>query len=192
MLEALLSSTTEFDYAIQSLSGDPDKILSVLLMPRVKDGGEEKVDKATSVATNHTMTAARRAWLDSRQVAAHSVAGKTDEEPLGANADSASVSGVSDSAVKEADAGAPKETHSESEGAPGPSTGSVAEVSDAPKPNTDPQPQLEAAPPSDANQEPAGDKGLQKKITDMQQLFEERKKMLADPGTPPPNKEGPP
>ena len=191
VLDALLSST-EFDYVIRSSNSAPEKILAILVMPRAEDASEAK-DSGAALAANHTMTPARRAWLQSRS-AVRPAAPSVDGEPFRAGEAEGATGGASDET-----AGVPPlpkpaflTENAIDPNNPPRSTEEVAAAPSAAAPDTASAPVTaavsEAAPASTAaaagqNTAPADD--LHNRISDMQQMFEQRKKMTTDPATPP-------
>jgi hypothetical protein len=184
VLDALLSST-EFNYVIQSSNSGSGKILAILLTVRTKDTNEGLDSRGTSLAANLTMTPARRAWIASRNagrpagtptddeespsVESEPVAPVAPEQALPPQADSkAAVLGAAVTDLGERS----KENESPARAA-APSGPEPAVASDAVPAPSDPRSGSPAA------------KELQNKINQMQQLFEERKKMIANPSASP-------
>ena len=178
ILDAFLSSSG-YDYAIQSSSASPDKILTVLLMERVKDGTGGIEFRDADDARGLTLTPARRAWLESRRIARLAGTSGSPEEPhvdspepasnpgervTPAVADAAAASGGSDSAQpeKEEDRSVIGQGGTE---AAGPAASATPATGD----------QSPEKPP--ANE-------FQNKITQMQSLFEQRKQLTLNQNAP--------
>ena len=145
-----LLSLTDLDFIVVSADGDPSTIVKVELSPRATDG--EKGPENSS-QTNGQMSPARLAWMATRNIGR----------------------GMPPPAI---DSSAPSDQAQSADGAAGPreatSTDQAADL-------TGTAPSLEAAPTkpaaADANQATSADNGLQNQITDMQRLFDERKKL---------------
>lgn len=198
VLQSLLSDT-EFNYVIERSDADPEKVHSILLMARSKD------DKDAPAAGDMTLTPARRAWLelrrrqrptqtasdDSPAVEASAPAATEAEAPAQAEASSAmpaekaAASGEGagqDGAKKTAaanEAGANEGTPAVNAGAStnagetanaGAKAG--AEVSTEAAPVANPPAAAGSEAPSGATRE------MQDKISNMQQLFEQRRQMI--------------
>ena len=154
VLESLLSGT-EFNFAIGLSTSDPQKVDSIVLLLRPTD----KTDKVEAANTDRTLTPARRAWLQSRlngRPAANSSDDNSPaavESPDNPHADDAVLAPASNNAPPASDASvAPAESTVL------PSAQSAATASD-PSPVVNP------------------DKSTSDRIADMQQLFEQRRKM---------------
>ena len=185
ILDALLSST-DLNYVIQSSNAAPSKIEAVVLMARLKDPKEAH---ETAPPAGFAMTPARRAWLESRRnvrpaqstaeessttvpeateatvEAKEKVAETPIAPPTASSMPTASDASPSTQAAEKA---AINET---------PETPTVAETSAA-------QTSASSAPVSDPSQEEPAKKVLQGKIGAMEQLFEQRKQMIANPPAP--------
>jgi len=184
VLNDLLSST-EFNYVIESSNSDPRKILTVLLTSRTKDADTNGVP----LGANLTMTPARRAWLASRNAArpestptADEGAVPVNEEPGSSKAPESPLPPQTDSkGPVEGTAAADSKDHLQSNDG----LDQAAAVTHSPDvtASSDIVPAV-AGPvsaPADSNEEQPAAKVLQNKINQMEQLFEERKKMNANP-----------
>jgi hypothetical protein len=201
VLEVLLSSTN-FNYVIQSSNLSPDKIQAVVLMARTTDAVEPKA----AVAANLTITPARRAWMASRntgrpvgspipqeedhQTEAEPAESMADEvtatpqlEPI-ASAATPVASVAKDTptdGLKDHSKGLSEDTADPADSAAKIAAATASEPASA---AIAPETATAGAAP-DATQESPPAKELQNKINDMQQLFEQRKKMIANPAPPP-------
>ena len=163
VLESLLSGT-EFDYVIGSSSSDPQKVETVLLMLRTTDA-------PVSVAEGRALTPARRAWIQQTHQNRGAPAPSADEgNPAADEPSPAPV--ADDAATAPADNGKangtqtpPGDTPPPAADAPVPTAGSVAA----------PLPAAEA--PSGANPALTQDKSTPERISDMQQMFEQRRQL---------------
>lgn len=163
VLESLLSGT-DFNYVIGSSDADPQKVETVLLMMRTTD------DAPASEAGDRTMTPVRRAWLQAQRNR-RSSAPSGDESGPAAEEPSA-VPAADDAATAPADSGKangtqtpPGDTPTPAADAPVPPDGSIA----APVPTADSS--------SGANPALTSDKSTEERISDMQQMFEQRRHM---------------
>jgi len=163
VLESLLSGT-DFNYVIGSSDADPQKVETVLLMMRTTD------DAPASEAGDRTMTPVRRAWLQAQRNR-RSSAPSGDESGPAAEEPSA-VPAADDAATAPADSGKangtqtpPGDTPTPAADAPVTPDGSIA----APVPTTDSS--------SGANPALTSDKSTEERISDMQQMFEQRRHM---------------
>jgi hypothetical protein len=166
VLESLLSGT-DFNYVIGRSDADPAKVESVLLLTRKADGkdGAGSGSSAES-ASLEALTPARRLWLQTskngRAVAKRSPSGNPGDPDADASTDSdaAATEGDDASTLSPMDAAIQAKAAEESEVNPNTAIGgSLPEAAQLPAP--DPT------------------KGTEDKITSMQQLFEQRRK-LAD------------
>lgn len=170
VLTALLGAT-DFNFVIGSSDANPEKINSVLLMARVGDA-----PSATEIASEHNLTAARRAWLQSRQFgrgappAADEDNSSAAEPAAGANGDSSATS------VDNPAATANQGTASTAATAAADTASTASENAATPAP--DPNPSSTA--PSAAS--PA----TEDRITSMQQLFDQRRQMIQNQNAPKP------
>ena len=163
VLESLLSGT-EFNYVIGSSDTDPQKVETVLLMMRTTD------DAPASEAGDRTMTPARRAWLQARQNRRGSAPSGDEsspaaEEPSAAPAADDAVTAPADSGKASGTQTPPADTPSPATDALVPSVDSVA----APAPTADSS--------SGANPALNSDKSTEERISDMQQMFQQRRQM---------------
>jgi hypothetical protein len=183
ILDALLSST-DLNYVIQSSNAAPSKIETVVLMARLQDPKEAR--EATPPA-GFALTPARRAWLDSRRnvrpaqppteesatnvpestEATVEATEKVTETPVTPSTASSTPSTTSD--ASQSAQPAEKSAVNETVETPATAETSVAQASASP------------APASDPSQEEPAKKVLQGKIGAMEQLFEQRKQMIANP-----------
>jgi hypothetical protein len=166
---ASLLSGTDFDYIIGSSDSNPQKVEAVLLMVRTTDTSSDKVANA---AAEHTLTPARRAFLQSLQngrgVPPSSVdTNQAAEEP----------SVTEDPVIPPTENPAANPTPVPAGDTPPP----TADAASAP-PDTMASSPATAAIPSGSGQSVDPDKPVTERITDMQQLFEQRRQMQAAQG----------
>lgn len=174
VLDALLSGS-DFNYVIGASDADPQKVETVLLMERKTELA------ANTIPLDRTMTPARRAWLESRQNLLR--AGTSGTEPAQPVDES-----TNDAPAADDTAGAPAQAENASASA----APAQAAASDPPAPAADqPAPAalgstVAASSSSDASTvstatNPALDSGKStaERISDMQQMFEQRKHMAA-------------
>jgi hypothetical protein len=164
VLESLLSGT-DFDYVIGSSEAHPEEVSSVILLMRTQD------PTANNAPLDRTLTPARRAWLQSRQNARPTA--PPSEESSVATDDSSDSQALSE----------PVNTPASSNIAAGsqiPASDTALPAAEPPAPVADsvPTPATAAQPAStpasaSANQ----DKSTAERITDMKQLFEQRRLM---------------
>jgi len=156
VLIALLGST-DFDYIVGASDANPQKLQTVLLMARSKK-------EASESTSSMVMTPARRAWLERRR------ASRPGQEP---NSD--------DSSQSETEPAAAAPDQSAAAESPQP-----AAATDQPQPDNPPatpamgstlQPANTVLGSGDASSNPAQGKSTQELITDMQQMFEQRKQL---------------
>jgi hypothetical protein len=168
VLESLLSGT-DFNYVIGSSDTYPQRIEAILLMPRLSNGTNAPV-------TDRQLTPARRAWMQSRQNGRGPSASSDENQE--------SVDGSSATPTTEDTGSVPVEqtqtdpTPPQVHDTPPPSTTEVPPVPSENSPAFVPAPATEAssgASPSSDQSKSTGDK-----IADMQQLFEERRKMTLE------------
>lgn len=162
VLEALLSGT-ELDYVIGSSSSDPQKIETVLLMVR-------STDAQGSAADDRNLTPARRAWLQTRQN--RRVGAPSSEENYSPVDEPPAAPAADDAAAAPADTG-------KANGPQTPPADTPPPAPDAPVTPIDsvaaPVPAAEA--PSGANPALTEDKSTSERISDMQQMFQQRRQM---------------
>lgn len=158
VLESLLSGT-EFNYVIGMSDSNPSKVESVLLMSRTHDSQAVGNTAPTDLAA---LTPARRLWLQTskngRAIARTGGGGRQPESDSGASTETDDAvpapADVSGAGVSPMDAGIQAQAAEELQVPPNASIGRT---------------------PPDAAPDPT--KGTQDKITDMQQMFEQRRKM---------------
>ena len=167
VLGSLLSST-DFDYAIGTADGDPEKIQNVVLMTRGKE--PNAVLSAEDLADGKPMTAARRAYLQNRRAiemaraAGEAATNQATEET--AENDTAAQDAGSDNPPDAAPAAAAVNAAPASTDQP-----AVAAAS------TDPTPPV-APVRTDSAQTSASSSETTNRIANMQQMFEQRKQMV--------------
>ncbi len=162
VLEALLSGT-ELDYVIGSSSSDPQKIETVLLMVR-------STDAQGSLAGDRTLTPARRAWLQARQ---NRRVGTPSSEENSPAADEPPAAPAAENAITApADIGNSNGTQNPPADTPPAADAPVAPVDSV----AAPMPATQA--PSTANPALTDDKSTSQRISDMQQMFEQRRQMI--------------
>ncbi|MDR3726572.1 MAG: hypothetical protein P4K86_05980 [Terracidiphilus sp.] len=165
VLESLLSGT-DFDYVIGSSEEHPQDVNSVILLMRTTD------TTANNIPLDRTLTPARRAWLQSRQNARPN-APPSDENSVAAD-------DTTDSQAVNEPVSTPASSNSAS-GSQTPASEPAPSAAEAPVPSADnvPMPATAAQPASitpasaSANQ----DKSTAERISDMQQMFEQRRLM---------------
>ncbi len=179
VLESLLSST-DLDYVIQASESHPETIQTVLLLTRAKD------PNALQGPANVAQTPARRAWLESRRNSGR-VQGPDDESsqvetesivPDVAEKAPPSIP-TSDSVVpssKTIDAEKPVDT-SAADTAQTLAKAPAVPPTEAAATSTSPSSDNAAPPVSDPNADSLAAKETQNKITNMEQMFEQRKQM---------------
>jgi hypothetical protein len=176
VLESLLSGT-DFNYVIGSTDENPQKVETVLLMQRTTEVA------ANAPPTDRPLTAARRAWMESRQNLRR--AGTTGEEtPQAADdvpespppVDEATTSGAADASnanttqASASDAPAPAAAEAQPSTAPqGGAMISTAITSETQSTSPVSNPALDSG------------KSTAERIADMQQMFEQRKQMTQSP-----------
>jgi hypothetical protein len=162
VLEALLSGT-ELDYVIGSSSADPQKIETVVLMVR-------STDAQGSTADDHTLTPQRRAWLQTRQN--HRPGVPTSEESSPAADESQAAPAAENAVTAPADNGNANGTQTPPADTPPP-------AADVPVPpvNSVATPMTTNEPSAGVNPALTDDKSTSERISDMQQMFEQRRLM---------------
>jgi hypothetical protein len=186
VLDSLLGST-DFNYVIQSSNAgpSPDKIQAIVVMARSKDTTDPT---RTAIAANLTMTPARRAWIASRNSGragapqpVEGEAGSVEPEPVEAVIPEKMGETPSDSKVA-----AGTQVSSESKDSPKDTSIDPAnQAADNASKAAAEDPATAAVAPQDPNQDSPAAKELQNKINEMQQLFEQRKKMITNPASTP-------
>ena len=181
VMNTLLGST-DLDYVIQPSKTSPEKIAKILLFARVEDNTRES---GSSRSEGKEISAARRSWMASRNAGRPPARPSETEESESAAGEPAAQSAAEES-LKQPDAvtavgapgsGAKKDSAANEDNTPKSSPSAAPETSaavDAPPPSA----------PADPAKNSTGGSELQNKIQDMQQLFEERKKMAANPAAP--------
>lgn len=209
-----LFSSTELDYVIESSDQSPGQIRSILLTARIKDieTGNNGVVPPSGLA----MTPARRAWMASRNNARSGSITSEDQGSFSLNDGPASTTPVQDAAapppplaptdpsnisagsvLSQSNVASPAppdptdspQTTPDGAGAQ-PVPAATLPISDAPaSPNPSPAPDsVTPAPSSSTGPGDDPSKVLQNKINQMQQMFEERKKLnTVPPATSNPN-----
>jgi hypothetical protein len=166
-------SGTDFDYMIGSSVSDPQKVETVLLTLRAS--GSPNGALVGGAVGDRPLTPARRAWMQGRQNGRTGTPPGEDASPAAVDSQNAPV--ADDSAVTPAESPAGNGTQT------APTTPVASNTPATPTPAVDAStaaPALAdnaAAPPSDASRNSAQDKGIEDKITNMQQLFEQRRQM---------------
>jgi hypothetical protein len=167
VMESLLNGT-DFNFVIGSSEKNPQKIESVLLILRPTETAS-----AHDATSDRTLTPARRAWLQNRQNRAASLA--SDEEHPAAD--------ETPSTQEAEDATAPVDN-------PGTNTTQVPAndaqppASDAPSSSGDKTAAPAPTPDSPSGPSPSADptRSTEDRITDMQQLFQQRRQMSQNQG----------
>jgi len=170
VLTTLLNGT-DFDYVIGSSVSNPQKIETILLTLRTSD------TPAGNAAGDRTLTPLRRAWMQSRENAKPSPA-RNPEESIQVT-DNTSTPEVQE----EAQPAKPENTSSSAPQAPANSQNPnppAADAAPAASAETPATPSADA--PANSNQEKSP---TEDKITNMQQLFEQRKQMIENQNAPP-------
>lgn len=188
VMEALLSPT-QLDYVIQPSPSNPDTLLSVLIVARSK---ETKDAGASALASTHEMTPTRRAWLASRNIGRPPATPDADDQSspeeqtstLEAPFTDATVTSAAPVTAAVSALRATPDTDAASGTTPAADTKASANPPGLPS-STETQDPTPATASSNAGQDTAGAQDLQNKISDMQQLFEQRKKMTSTPAAPP-------
>lgn len=167
VLTTLLNGT-DFDYVIGSSVSNPQKIETILLTLRTSDA------PAGNATGDRSVTPLRRAWMQSRENAKPAPA-RSSEEPSQVTGDSSTPAVADDSTSAPADS--PSGTVPQA-----PANSPNPPAADAPAASAEPP----AAPPADAGANSSPEKSpTEDKITNMQQLFEQRKQMIENQSAPP-------
>lgn len=163
VLEALLSGT-ELDYVIGSSSSDPQKIETLLLMVRSSEA-------QGTTADDRTLTPQRRAWLQTRQN--HRPGAPTSEENSPAGDEPPAAPAAENAITAPADNGNVNGTQTPPADTPPP-------AADVPVPpvNSFAMPVTTTETPSSVNPALTDDKSTSERISDMQQMFEQRRQMI--------------
>jgi hypothetical protein len=163
VLESLLSGT-DFNYVIGSSDADPQKVETVLLMMRTTD------DAPASEGGDRTMTPARRLWLQALQKRRASAPSGDESGP--AAEETPDIPAADDAAAAPADSGKANGTQTPPADTPPPAADMLAPSVDsvaAPAPIADSS--------SGANPALGSDKSTEERISDMQQMFQQRRQM---------------
>jgi hypothetical protein len=166
VLESLLSGT-DFDYVIGSSEEHPENVSSVILLTRTTE------TTANNIAMDRTLTPARRAWMQSRQNARPN--GPSSEESSVAADDSTDSQAVNEPVPTPASSNSASSSPTPA-GEPAP----AAAETPAPVADNVPSPATAAAQPastSAASTSSSQDKSTAERITDMQQMFQQRRLM---------------
>lgn len=166
VLESLLNGTN-FNFVIGSSDTSPQKIETVLLMVRPTETAS-----ANDGAPDRPASVARRAWLQTRQNRAASLAADedhpaADETPSTPEAEDAVAAPAQNTGPNPAQA-PPNDQPAPAADAAGASAGNSAPIASPAQNSQSPSP---ANPSSDPSQ------STEQKITDMQQLFQQRRQM---------------
>jgi hypothetical protein len=153
-----LLSLTDLDFIVVSSQSDPSTVVKIELSPRTSDG--EK-DSAKPLQANSQMSPARLAWLAERNAGRGMPPQEIESAPASDQTQSGSPQ-ADGTAVPKASTTSATSTDQTADSAGAASSAEVALT----KPAS-----------ADANQATSTDNGLQNQITDMQRLFEERKKL---------------
>lgn len=188
VLEELLNGS-DFNYVIGASDADPEKVETILLMDRKTELA------ANDIPAGRELTPARRAWLERHQI--YKLAGTSGETTPSADDSSTDTTTPEDvsSAPAPADnagadgaaqtpAPAPVPTPAASTDSPAPAADPSAQP--APQENVVvPEAATSPAPTSENGNNPALDSGksTSERIADMQQMFEQRKQMVQNPGS---------
>lgn len=155
-----LFSESGFDYVIGSSDSNPEKVETVLLMVRAKDK-----DTPIVAGTERSLTPARRAWMQSLQNGRSAGAQSEDDSPVGtdvavsASTDDSAVTPTANSGTNASQAPASEQTPAVAEAIPAPAESSTSKT-------------------ADAGLNSSQSTGAQDPITNMQQLFEQRRQMM--------------
>jgi len=175
VLDSLLSGT-DFNFVIGSSATNPEKIETVLLMERPTETAS-----AHDAAPDRSLSVARRAWLQSRQNRAasltpeenHPAADEATTTPETEDAASAPAAPAADASVNAAqapasDPAAPVAPSADAPSSPGNSAAPLA-------PTTTNAPAAETPMGASPSSDPSA--GTEQKISEMQQLFQQRRQM---------------
>ncbi len=170
VLESLLSGS-DFNFVIGSSDANPQKIESVLLMLRPTETAS-----AHDAAPDHSLTAARRAWQQRRQTSAASLGvdeshPAPDETTSAAETDDASTAPAENAAANPA----PPSTNDQ----PPAAAEAPASSGDSAAPTAPTAPTTAPTPESPSAASPSFDpsQSTDQRITDMQQMFQQRRQM---------------
>ena len=191
VLESLLSGT-ELNYVIGSSDSDPQKIESVLLLSRPTETASAK-----DATTDRSMTAGRKAWLQRRQAISVSLGvdekhSAQDETPSTSEAEDADAAPADDSGTASAQApakdqsGAAAEASTSANAAAAPAKDQPAAASEGPSPGAESVPI--ASPTSNTGASSADSPtpnptaSTEQRISDMQQMFQQRRQLNQNQG----------
>lgn len=185
VLDNLLLAT-DYNFVIQS-SNSSGRVTNIVLTARTNEASDRQDSRGPSLPTTLTMTPARRAWLASRNAARPAVTGTdavegtpVNEEPAAASAVENPVAATTESkaAVAGTNASDLKESLQPAETSAG-----TAAANNIPAGTSGP---TSAAVPASAglSEETPAARELQNQINQMQQLFEQRKRMIANQSAP--------
>jgi hypothetical protein len=163
VLESLLNGTN-LNFAIGSSATDPQKIDSILLLPR-------STDTLASAVADRALTPARRAWLQARQNDRRTSA-PGDDSNQAAVVDTSDSQAAEDPVAKPADTAKPDTVQAPSGDTTPPATDTPAALTDGFK---SPAPAPDAA--STSGQPASQDKSTAERIADMQQMFQQRRQI---------------
>ena len=188
VLDELLGST-DLNYVIQPSATAPQKLMAVLLMAGKSDHEATETADISGAPTgsNAAMTPARRAWLATRNAFRPEAGSANEQDALAIAEESSAQNAQEQAAAAKPDANAPvvalganssHEPLKQNDGSPNApaQSGPVAAV----VPDVAPVP---VAP--DPNKTSPAAKELQNRIDAMQQMFDQRKKMMTSPGSTP-------
>jgi hypothetical protein len=159
---ASLLNGTDFNYVIESSVADPEKVEAVLLIPRASDKDKSA---ATLADKGAAPTAARRAWALTQKN------GRAVYNGSNVSDDASSADGASDAPAQDETPASPVDNSAANAATPAALTSPAADAAAPPV-----QPVADASASTSANQAP--DKVTEDKITNMQQLFEQRRQMI--------------
>jgi len=174
VLSSLLSATS-FNFVIVLSDSDPDKVESVMLMARAAPEGPASAKETVSDSSS---SVSRRAFQQMRQN--FNTKGVPGENDTAAPAENPSPEGSNDKGAAPAEIAAPSSVQTP----PANQTPAAAEADPAPAPSPD-LAQNPAATAPDASTPAAGTDPTDQQITNMQQLFEQRRQMIANQNSPP-------
>lgn len=164
---SVLLTASGYNFVIQSSQSEPEKLESVLLMPRA-------TSPAADIANERPLTPARRVFLKMRQNALTEAGIPDQNSPSTAAESTATPLTEPPSANSESDATNRNAPADGNQGAAAPPPGTTPQENPAPS-----SPASEAAPPAS---EP---KTVEDQITNMQQMFEQRRQMMQTPPSSP-------
>ena len=184
VLDDLLLAT-DYNFVIQSSNSSPGRVTNVVLTARTNEASDKQDSRGPSLPTTLTMTRARRIWLASRNAARPAGTGTdavgstpANDEPTEASAVESPVAATAEPKAEVAGTNASdlKEPLQPTETPAG-----TAAANNIPEGTSAPSPAATLASAGVSDETPAA-KELQNQINQMQQLFEQRKKMTANQG----------